>query len=580
MTTTRPIGSQESGESQGAESPELIGEMIDGRYTIVEVIGEGGMGRVYRAEQVRLQRSVAVKVLQCGYSNIAEVGRRFEREAIAVARLDHPNCVAIQDFGRLPDGSLFLVMSYLQGMLLRNAIGERMPIARALHVARHLLSGLAHAHNAGIIHRDIKPDNVMLVRYEGDPDFAKIFDFGIAKVANTEDAPGPQLTTVGQRFGTPTYMSPEQSLGKPLDARSDLYSLSVVLYEMLTGHAPFESDDDAGLLVMHAAKAPPSLAEKAPGVAFPSDVEELVKRGLVKNPDERHATAVDYLKALDACAAALPSATPPPVGRPTGVSTRRIPSGLVRVSRSIGRVLGSRPARLAMLALLLAGTASLVAYRALHVDHAEHARALLAGGRPQEAAAYLEDRLKDIADDGAAQLELGHAYAASRRYDDALVAYERVRSLHRSLADDKTMRTNLMLMLDDERNETATGAARFLIQLLDDEGARARVVEIASHGRSPSHRVAMRELAENLGLAGRIDRLGSYRLDLEQGATCPDRQRAVAKLRALGDPAAAPALRKAQARKQNACLRDDVADAIRYLEPGGPPDGAQDPDGR
>src|SRR5258708_30892898 len=124
--------------------------------------GEGGMGRVYRAEQLRLQRSVALKVLHREYSAVPEVGQRFEREAIAVARLDHPNCVAVQDFGRLPDGSLFLVMSYLQGVLLRTAmVGEPFPIARALHVARHLLSGLAHAHNAGIIHRDVKPENVM-----------------------------------------------------------------------------------------------------------------------------------------------------------------------------------------------------------------------------------------------------------------------------------------------------------------------------------------------------------------------------------------------------------------------------------
>ena len=204
--------------------------------------------------------------------------------------------------------------------------------------------------------------------------------------------------------------------------------------------------------------------------------------------------------------------------------------------------------------------------RALRPDHAAHARALLAGGRPQEAAEYLQERLKEIADDAPAQLELGHAYAAFRRYDEALVAYERVRSLDRSLADDRTMRTNLMLMLDDERNETAAGAARFLIQFLDDEGARARVVELASHARSLAHRATMRELAESLGLSDRVDLLASYRLDLEQGTTCPERQRAVAKLRALRDPAASAALRKAESRKLNACLRDDAADAIRYLD--------------
>ncbi len=212
------------------------------------------------------------------------------------------------------------------------------------------------------------------------------------------------------------------------------------------------------------------------------------------------------------------------------------------------------------------GAGAFALYRALRPDHAGHARALDAAGHPQEAAAYLQERLKEIADDAPAQLELGHAYAAFRRYDEALVAYERVRSLDRSLAGDRTMRTNLMLMLDDERNETASGAARFLIQFLDDEGARARVVELASHARAPAHRGTMRDLAESLGLGDRVDLLTSYRLDLEQGATCAERQRAVAKLRALRDPAASAALRKAEARKANACLRDDATDAIRYLD--------------
>lgn len=535
----------------------LIGQIVDGRYQIVELIGEGGMGWVYRAEQILLKRPVAIKVLQRSYSATAEVGRRFEREAVAVARLDHPNCVAVQDFGRLPDGSLFLVMSYLPGTLLRDAI-ESGPfsMARALHVTRHILAGLAHAHHAGIIHRDVKPANVMLVPYDGDQDFAKLFDFGIAKLMDPVEEPAEKLTTVGQRFGTPAYMSPEQSLGKPVDARTDLYSATVVLFEMLTGKQPFTADDDAGLLVMHAAKAPPTLAECAPEISFPAQVEALVRRGLAKDPAQRFASAAEHLAALDACAA-LPTVPRPP---------QRIPSGLYRAARAVVRPLRSRRVSLTLAGLVVALVGGLFLWRALRPDHGAHARALLAGGRPQEAVTYLEERLKDIADDAPAQLELGHAYAASRRYDDALVAYERVRSRDRTLADNHAMRTNLMLMLDDERNETAVGAARFLIQFLDDEGARARLVELASHHKSPAHRAAMRDLAESLGLESRVDRLASYLLDLEQGANCPDRQRAVAKLRAIGDPAAAPALRKAQARKQNTCLQADAADALRYLD--------------
>ncbi|HEX8954397.1 MAG TPA: serine/threonine-protein kinase, partial [Polyangia bacterium] len=175
--TTRDRAGSEPAEASGARAIE--GEIVDGRYRIVELIGEGGMGCVYRAEQLRLARTVAVKVLHQAYSAVPEVGRRFEREAIALARLDHPNCVAVQDFGRLPDGSLYLVMSYLHGTLLRAALDATPFVAaRALHVARHVAAGLAHAHKAGIIHRDVKPENVMLVQHEGDADFAKLFDFG------------------------------------------------------------------------------------------------------------------------------------------------------------------------------------------------------------------------------------------------------------------------------------------------------------------------------------------------------------------------------------------------------------------
>jgi tetratricopeptide (TPR) repeat protein len=547
MTTQRRGSPEPAGDR---EPGALVGQVVDGRYEIVELIGEGGMGRVYRARHKRLQRSVAVKVLHREFSVLPEAVQRFEREAIALARLDHPNCIAVQDFGRLDDGSLYLVVSHLPGVLLRAALDqESFSVARALHVARHVLSGLSHAHKAGIVHRDVKPENVMLVRHEGDADFAKLFDFGIVKLMEAEGEASANLTRLGQRFGTPAYMSPEQALGRSVDARSDLYSLTVMLYEMLTGRQLFEADDAEGLLVMHAAKAPPPL-DRA-GTSFAPALQALVARGLAKDPAQRFASAEAYLTALDACAAppAPASAAAPPS------RSRRLVARALRSRRFWGATL---------LVLLLAG-GGFELHRLLSVDHAARARALLAGGRPLEAATYLQERLKEIADDAPAQLELGNAYAALRRYDEALVAYERVRSIDRSLANDRAMRTNLMLMLDDERNDTATGAARFLIQFLDDEGARARLVELASRSRSPAHRAAMRELAESLGLSGRVDLGASYRLDLVEGASCPDRQLAVAKLRALRDPSAVAALQKAQARKANACLRVDAADAVRYL---------------
>jgi tetratricopeptide (TPR) repeat protein len=558
---TRSHGSADTEDAPGEGS--LIGQVIDGRYQMVELLGAGGMGRVNRAEQVRLHRSVAVKVLHRSYSATGEGQQRFEREALALARLDHPNCVAVQDFGRLPDGAMFLVMSYLEGALLGDALEEQpFSVARSLHVARHILCGLAHAHRAGVVHRDVKPDNVMLVHYEGDADFAKLFDFGIVKVEATSGPAAQKLTVMGQRFGTPAYMAPEQALGKPVDARADLYSLTVLLYEMLAGRRPFMASDEEGLLVMHAAKTAPTLGEGAGERSFPAPLEELVRRGLAKNPEQRFASAEAYLEELDACAAAIEVSTAARGSR----STAPLPSPVGRAARAVGRGLRSRRVLAVVAALLLAAGSAFALQRALRPDHAAHARTLLAHGRPQEAADYLQGRLHEIADEPRAQLELGHAYVALRRYDEALVAYERVRSANRALGDDRVMRTNLMLMLSDERQETAAGAARFLVQILDDEGARARIVELASRDRTPARRAAMRTLAESLGLSGRVDLQSSYRLDLEQLPTCVERQRAVAELRALRDPSASPVLQKAMTRKINTCLRADAADAIRYLD--------------
>jgi tetratricopeptide (TPR) repeat protein len=532
--------------------PELVGTVIDGRYRIVSLIGLGGMGRVFLAEHLRLQRQVAVKVLLRAYSLLPEVVQRFEREAVAVARLDHPNCLAVHDFGRLPDGSLFLVMSYYAGVNLRAAIDAApISIARACHVTRHLLSGLAHAHHAGIVHRDVKPDNVILVRHEGDGDFAKLLDFGIAKLVDDEVAK-KALTTVGQRFGTPAYMSPEQALGKPVDARTDLYSLTAVLFEMLTGRVPFFAEDEAAMLALHAGHAPPRLAEVCDR-SFPPELEALVRRGLAKDPGERWNSAEEYLTALDGCLA-----------RPAARTSAPAAAGVLH------RALRWRPLRYAALASLIGLASAMAIYRWVRVDHAAEARALVGSGHADQAVAYLELRLREIADDPLAQLELGHAYSALRRYDDALVAYERVRSLNRSLADDRVMRANLVLMLDDERTETATAAARFLIQFLNDEHGRSRLVALASYLRVPARRAAMRGLAESLGLGSSVDRVTSYALDLDQAGSCADRQRAVLRLRALGDPAVVAVLNAAQARKANACIRSDLADAIRYLESASP----------
>ena len=280
-----------------ADDPDL-GAVIGGRYRLLERIGLGGMGAVYRAEHVGMGRVVAVKLLRPELGAHADALARFEREAQAAARVAHKNVVAVSDFGVRDDGALYLVMEYLRGESLGDRLERdgRIPWAHAVAIARHVARGLAHAHERGIIHRDIKPDNIYLVTDEDDPDFAKIVDFGIARMLGGGDA---NVTRVGLVVGTPAYLSPEQALGGELDGRSDLYSLAIVLYEMLTGRTPFGDREPVAMLTAHAVIDPPWFGEIAPDLVVPEVLELLVRRGLAKAKEDRFADANDFAAALD-----------------------------------------------------------------------------------------------------------------------------------------------------------------------------------------------------------------------------------------------------------------------------------------
>jgi serine/threonine-protein kinase len=285
-----------------AAETDRVGQIIDKRYQITEELGRGGMGTVYRAEHVRLRRPMAVKLLHSSFRALPEIGRRFEREAFAAARLDHPNCVAVTDFGELEDGTLYLAMEMVDGTPLDELVeAGRIDPERALRITAHVLRGLAHAHEAEIVHRDVKPENIILIDRDGDDSFAKLLDFGIAKLrgAALEEEGGEKLTQAGVAFGTPIYISPEQASGSEVDGRADLYSTSCVLFEMLTGRPPFDHEDRLKILSMHLAKEPPSLGELVPALADDSELDALVQKGLAKRPEERYQSAADYIAAID-----------------------------------------------------------------------------------------------------------------------------------------------------------------------------------------------------------------------------------------------------------------------------------------
>ncbi len=293
----------------GDDQTGRVGEVIDKRYEITGVLGRGGMGSVYRAVHTKLKRPVAIKLLHPAIGRIAEMGKRFEREAFAAARLTHPNCVTVSDFGELDDGSLYLVMELLDGTSLEALLDEeeRLSAPRALHIIGHVLRGLRHAHKAGIVHRDIKPANIVLVRRDGDAEFARILDFGIAKLLGeaADEEGGEKLTQAGIAFGTPYYLSPEQAFGQPVDHRADLYSLSVLLFEMVTGVLPFDAEDKLQILAMHTTADVPFLRDVAPDAQVPEEVEAIIRRGMAKKKADRFADADEYLAAVEQASAAV-----------------------------------------------------------------------------------------------------------------------------------------------------------------------------------------------------------------------------------------------------------------------------------
>jgi eukaryotic-like serine/threonine-protein kinase len=280
---------------------ESAGKVIGGRYRIYRLIGQGGMSAVYEAETVETSESVALKMLLPGLPDAASIAKRFRREARAASLLQHPNIVQVHDLISEGD-TLYLVMELLRGKTIGDLLqaGPLRP-RRALVFARQILDALAHAHAHGIIHRDLKPDNLMVVS-RGEPGLeyeqVKLLDFGVAKVIGDAAAlvGGDKLTTTGLVFGTPAYLSPEQALGRLVDPRTDLYSLGILIFEMLTGRTPFVSPDPVTLMRMQASAPPPTLASVTRGQPWCTPaVEQLVARALSKSPDQRFAHAGEML---------------------------------------------------------------------------------------------------------------------------------------------------------------------------------------------------------------------------------------------------------------------------------------------
>jgi len=280
----------------------LIGKTLADRYRIDALLGEGGMGKVYAAEHVLMKKRLALKVLHRELCAVPDVVARFEREARAAANIEHPNIAAATDFGKLPEGDVYLALEYVQGRSLRDVIALEAPLAapRALKIARQIASALASAHALSIVHRDLKPENVMLVKKGGDPDFVKVLDFGIAKVpveVSGEDGSRP-ITKMSMILGTPEYMAPEQAMSDAVDGRADVFALGVMLYEMLAGVRPYVKKTDEGILAQQLKGGPPPFATRVPHVSVPPQVETVALQ-MLSTKREGRCSATEVVAMVD-----------------------------------------------------------------------------------------------------------------------------------------------------------------------------------------------------------------------------------------------------------------------------------------
>jgi serine/threonine-protein kinase len=324
------------------QDPFIGREILSGQFQILQKIGSGGMGSVYRALQPAMNRMVAVKILHPKLANRTDLVARFRREARAMSQLTHPNTAKVFLYGELEDGPLYIVMEFLEGKNLNQTVRADGPFAveRALPVLIQASGALDEAHRAGIIHRDLKPENIFLVQSGTLRDFPKVLDFGLAKVGERQMRPGSViLTQEGMVFGTPEFMSPEQAQGKSLTPSSDIYSLATILYEMLTGKLPFDARGAMDFIQLQVVGQPIPLNQRVPGRTFPVGLEQIIDRALAKRPEHRFPNAAEFAAALQSVLKGgvyvpQPMARPLP---PEQATAARSPGTVAAVAPAAGR---------------------------------------------------------------------------------------------------------------------------------------------------------------------------------------------------------------------------------------------------
>jgi hypothetical protein len=288
-----------------AGAADLVGQIIAERYHVLRKLGEGGMGQVYLAEHVKMGRQSAVKVMNPAMVHDADAIGRFNREAANASRINHPNVAGIYDFGETPEGLVYLAMEFIEGETVTDIVKHNgaLPPQRAAEITRQAAEGLHVAHGMGIVHRDLKPDNIMVSKDRDGLDCVKVVDFGIAKAQGSESQ---KVTRTGMVIGTPEYMSPEQLAGDKLDGRTDLYSLALVAFNMLTGQLPFPGDTAQTSMIMRLTEKPKRLMEMKPDQDWPLEVQQVMDKALEREASKRYASAREFGRALSEAVNKMP----------------------------------------------------------------------------------------------------------------------------------------------------------------------------------------------------------------------------------------------------------------------------------
>lgn len=590
--TETPENAKISASSANLAADDTEETTLDGRYQVTHLLGEGGMGTVYQAKHVLMDKTVAVKVIHEALVHSDSVVKRFQREAKSASRLTDPHCINVTDFGRTGDGKLFLVMEYLEGETLSERLRKGpLPLGKAIQIAKHILKALAHAHEQGVVHRDLKPDNVMLINHGDEQDFAKVFDFGIAKFAAGDDG-FEEITQAGLVLGTPSYLSPEQGTGKEIDHRADLYAVGVILFEMLAGERPFKGHSAKDVVLAHLSSPIPSLPASCEA---PFALQKIVKKALAKKPESRFATARQFLEALDEIDPTVLQPHEPfiDIGRLfyplrkaiARVLSRRfypIPTAIRRKLEQLetssfgslaqpitGQLARMRPqtrralvagALLFIVALLgllwnfalrengdavavdasLSGADEPRANEETVASLLERANAELTNQLAKKASATARQALRLDPDQPTAHLLLGHSLFLRGDHLGATKSYASALLLDRSLVDDRLLLTHLEEALKHPKSRE--NAASILAEFSGKKGIEILASRANSSLSSGDERAVARQALIVTNHEEAIDWVASLSADFHEQTSCGKRREIVAQIEETGDPKFLPLL--------------------------------------